>query len=503
MTVGETLHRQGGKGTSMAYQLGDLGRMFRDQMYQILAGGDASVPPARDAFITWCIPGLPYQPADFAFAERGIGTGADANEDKLLLQQAFNFSSLIDFIPDVTAAYSSDRQDGVWRNASGARLSEIYGQILKFSKVVHDELTDQQKQKLEKFRGLLRVTRTVKDIVTDEEKQVTEDSPMSKAYKAYRQAYVAAALNYNNKRMAAQGAVGEPGKLAVADWSNNAELYRLQVSGAMDEWTSDGYRNEVDEINAYINQVTEKSMLLWKQHLEQLYNDAVVNALGPGTRFFYTTVVPGDFATSTGWTNYYMYHQMLDSTHHQENTSWSAGGGVNWGLWSASGGVTSTSTDYSENFQLDEFSISFGLTQVQVVRPWFFPEFLENRGWDLRKGEGWNYDDMPSDGGAPPKGRFIGYPLQALFVKDLTIHSAQLARAYSSYSSSVSANASVGWGPFTLSGSYSHAESGDHFHSENDGATITVPGMQIIGFVNHLLGRTPNLLDGITQDELV
>ncbi|MFB7508899.1 hypothetical protein [Streptomyces broussonetiae] len=487
----------------MAYQLGDLGRLFHDQMYNVLAGGDANVPPAKDAFITWCTPGLPYQPADFTFAAQGIGTGATAEEDKVLLQQAFNFASLIDFIPDATAAYSTDRQEGVWRNASGARLSEIYGQILKFSKVVNDELTDEQKQKLEKFRGLLRVTRTVKDIVTDEEKQVTEDSPMLKAYKAGMQAYIAAALNYNNKRIAAEAAVGEAGKAAVADWANNAQLYQMQLSAAMDDWTSNGYRNDVDEINAYINQVTEKSMLLWKQHLEQMYNDAIVNALTPGERFFSTTVVPGDFASAEGWTGYSMYHQMIDSSHEGQTTSWSAGGGVNWGLWSASAGVTETSSQYSESFQLDDFTLSFDMTQVQIVRPWFFPEFLENRGWDLRKGEGWNYDDMPSDGGSPPKGRFIGYPLQALFIKDLTIHSAQFAQAFSSYSNSTSVNASVGWGPFTLNGSYSHAESGDHFHSESDGATISVPGMQIIGFVNHLLGKTPNLLDGISQDQLV
>jgi len=487
----------------MPYTLGDLGRMFRDQMYNVLAGGDGTVPPAKDVFITWCMPGLAYQPADFAFAAQGIGTGATAQEDKVLLQQAFNFASLIDFIPEVNSAYSSDRQEAVWRNASGARLSEIYGQILRFSKVIKYELTDEQKRKLEKFRGLLRVTRTVKDIVTEQEKQVTDDSPMLKAYKAAEQAYITVKLNYNNKRIAAQAAVGEAGKQAVADWSNNAELYRLQVSSAMDDWTSNGYRNEVDEINAYINQTTEKSMLLWKRRLEQFYEDGVTDALGPGTRFFYTTVVPGDFANSPGWTTYSMYHQMMDSTQRTETTSWSAGGGLNFGFWSVGGGTTSTSTDYSENFTLDDFRIDFSMTQAQIVRPWFFPEFLESRGWDLRKGEGWNFDQMPSDGGNPPKGRFIGYPLQVLFVKDVTIRSRQFAQAFSAYSRSFSAGASVGFGPFTLGGSYSHSASGDHFHSDNDGTTITVPGMQIIGFANHLLGKTPNLLDGISQDQLV
>ena len=198
-----------------------------------------------------------------------------------------------------------------------------------------------------------------------------------------------------------------------------------------------------------------------------------------------------------------MHHDMLDRTTHSESTSWSAGGGVSFGLWSVSAGVQSSSQSYSESLQVDDFSLSCAMTQVQVVRPWFFPEFLENRGWDLRKGEGWTYDEMPSDGARPPKGRFIGYPLQALFVKDVTIHSQSFASAYSSYASSVGATASVGWGPFTLSGSYRHSDSGSHYHAENDGSTITVPGMQIIGFVNHLLGKTPNLLDGIKQTDLV
>ncbi|MEU6982614.1 hypothetical protein ABZ946_04215 [Streptomyces sp. NPDC046324] len=487
----------------MAYTIGDLGNTFRDQMYRILAGGDMTVPPSKDSFITWCMPGLPYQAADFNFAAQGIGTGANANEDKVLLQQAFNFASLVDFIPDVKSAYSSDRQDGVWRNASGARLSEIYGQILRFSKVVHYELTDAQKENLEKFRGLLRTTRTVKSLVGDGEKQVTEDSELLKAYKSYKQLYYIAAQNYNAKRIAAQAATGEPGKLAVADWSNNAEIYRLLVSSAMDEWTSGGYRNEVDEINAYIHQTTEKSMLLWKQNLERFYNEAIVNALGPGQRFPYTTVVPGNFATSSGWTTYQMYHQMLDTSMHTEETNWSAGAGLGWSLWSAKAGVTSTSSEYAHNFQVDDFFLSFAMTQVQIVRPWFYPEFLENRGWTLRKGEGWNYDEMPSDGARPPNGRFIGYPLQALFVKDVTIRSSKLTQAFTAYANSVGADASVGWGPFVLKGSYSHKESGNHFHSESDGASITVPGMQIIGFVNHLLGKTPNLLDGIKEEDTV
>jgi hypothetical protein len=487
----------------MAYSLGDLGRLFRNEMYSILAGGDASVPPPKNAFISWCMPGLPFQETDFAFAAQGLGTGKDAEEEKKLVKQAFNFAQLIDFIPDPTAAYSSDRQEGVWRNDAGARLSEIYGQILRFSKVVNDDLTDENKANLERWRGLLRVTRTLKDPVTGKQTEVTEDSPMLKAYGEYMQKYIAAALEYNNKRVLAQAAVGPEGKGPVADWITNAQLYKLKVNSAMDDWTAGGYRNDVERVTAAIRQVTEKSMLLWKQSLERYYEEALLSALEPGARFYYTTVAPGDFTSASGWTNYAMYHQMMDKASQFETTSWSVGGGVSFGLFNAKVGAGGGSTSYSESFQVNDFALSFSFTQVQIVRPWFYPEFLENRGWTLRKGEGWNFDDMPSDGGSPPKGRFIGYPLQALFIKNLTIRSAEFAQALSTYSSELGVEASVGYGPFVLSGNYSHSESKMHFHVESDGATITVPGMQIIGFVNHLLGKTPNLLEGIDPNTLV
>ncbi|HLI50812.1 MAG TPA: hypothetical protein VKU87_03395, partial [Thermomicrobiaceae bacterium] len=215
------------------------------------------------------------------------------------------------------------------------------------------------------------------------------------------------------------------------------------------------------------------------------------------------TFTPGDFASSSGWTGYSMYHSMVDSSSHTESTSWSAGGSVWYGFWHAGASVSEQSSNYSSSFAIDDFRLSFEMSQVQIVRPWFSPEFMINRGWDLRKGEGWNFDQMPSDGGAPPAGLFVGYPLQAIFVRNVSITSAGFKQAYDAYSSQFSGSGSVGWGPITLSGSYGHSESGDHFHAEGDGATITVPGMQIIAFINHLFGKTPNLLPDIDASTLV
>lgn len=487
----------------MPYTLNDLGKTLINQLYDIVCGGDGSIPPAKDTFITWCHPGLAFEPRDFDFCAKGLGTGKDAEAEKRLVNQAFNFAELVNFIPNVQAAYTYDRQQGMFDTDSQARLSTMYGEILRSSKVVHTELTDKEKAKIEKFRNLLRTTKKVTDIITDEEKEVTEDGPMLKAYYDKQSGYIDAALQYNMKRVAAMSATGVDGKQAVFDWTSNAELYRMQVKSAKDAWISGGYRNEVDQISAYIDQVGRRDMTLWKQNLVELFDEAVINGLAQGQRFYYTAPIPASFATSKGWNGYTVSHETVDSKTHSESKSWKVGGGVHFGLFSVGGGAKGKSSKYNENFAMNKFKLSFQLTQVVLSRPYFYPEFFLNQGWTLRPGEGWNFAEMPSNGGDPPKGLFVGYPTTALFARNIRIESAEFASAYSAYSSEVGGEASIGYGPFSLSGGYASASRDTHFHSEADSKGLTVPGMQIIGFVNHLLGKTPNPLPQLKPEQFV
>jgi hypothetical protein len=478
----------------MGHPLNTLGQTLIDQVRESVTGGDGNVPPSKNSFLTWCAPGIPMAPEAFDFAANGLGSGADAEAEKRLLNHAFNWAQLVDFVPDVGAAYTSDRQEGMFRPDAEMRLSAIYGEILNSAKVVRSELSPEDSAKIEKFRKLLRSTRKVKDIVTDEEKEVTEDGPMLKAYNDKQAGYIAAALQYNAKRVAAQAATGVEGKATVADFSANAELYRLQVQEAMGEWVSGGYRNEVDAINAFIDRVTQRDMGLWMASLKQLFADAVVNGTAPGQRFLYTTLIPGDFATSGGWKEFTMRHSDSHQATHNESTSWSAKGGLNWGLFSVGAGASGSSSKVSANTELSSFTLSMQLCQTIVCRPWAHMEFFRNRGWTLSKGNGWMYDDMPSDGARPPKGNFIGFPTIALWARDVRIESREFVSAYRAFQKQIGVNASVGWGPFTVSGSRQHSESGTDLKTEDTGEALTVKGMQLLGFVNHLIGKAPNPL---------
>lgn len=482
----------------MAKTLDEIGSTLLLQISNIVNGGDGRAPASPDTFLTWCTPGLPFDAGDFEFAASGFGGAADAESYRKLLQQAFNFAQLVDFIPTLSAPYNRTDQEYVNR-PSQQRLSRVYADILNFSKVAKYELTPEQEAKLDKFRKLMRVTKIEKNLVTDEEVEKTVDGPVIQAYNEKMAAYITERAAYNSLRIKADSAKGPDGIAAVAEWASNSELYWLKVKAAMDAWVSGGYHNEVDEMNAYIDQTTRRSMTLWKAGLLDDLTKAEQAATTPGSVFHFTTVVPGNFAAAGGWTKYGMSHEETESNSHYENESWSAGGSVGFGLFSFGANASHSSSSQSSDYRCEKFRLSMELAPVLISRPWFAAEFFQNRGWTLRPGEGWFYDDLPSDGERPPKGNLIGYSTQAIFARNIVIESEEFAQAYQASQSSTEVGGSVGWGPFSLSGSYSHAEGDTHFESQVDGATVTVPGMQIIGFVNELVGKAPNPMEELTD----
>jgi hypothetical protein len=88
-----------------------------------------------------------------------------------------------------------------------------------------------------------------------------------------------------------------------------------------------------------------------------------------------------------------------------------------------------------------------------------------------------------------------------LFARNVEIESSEFVSAYEEHSSSIGGGASVGWGPFRLSGNYSHSESGRQYNSKRDGNLLKIPGMQIIGFVNHMIGQAPNPLPELKPED--
>src|SRR5712691_2796861 len=171
-----------------------LMKAMMKNIHDIITGGDAKFTPDPSNFFSWCFPGIPFKPSSFDFCAKGLSS-SDPKELSLLYQQAYNFASFVDFIPDYHDSYNSDKQETIFET-SQARLSYMFKHILQLCKVVNIELTDKEKATIKKVQDFLSVTKTQKDPFTDEETTVTQPSPALLAYHTYEKKWKDALLAY-------------------------------------------------------------------------------------------------------------------------------------------------------------------------------------------------------------------------------------------------------------------------------------------------------------------
>lgn len=485
----------------------DLMQAMIAKLYAEITGNDGNIKIPRNKFVTWMRPGLPFTPQDLLYCSKGlIGNSAEAT--LALGHQAWTMSKLCDFIPDVNNQFVDEAMLQSIFTSTQDTISSVYRDVLKYSKVVNLELTATESAKLKKYRDLMTVTKEVVDIITDEKKTVSEPGPITLAYTQKLNDYIDAADEYMELLIDAQSATGNSSEAIrrVAAWTNKSKFLRKKMEAAEMAWISQGYKNEYEQMNAFINQVTQRSMVQYKQDLQRKFEAALLTSAQEGTAgdYYYTTLLPGNFATSPGWVDFSFYEQDYES-HHSKNTSaWSAGASVNFGLFSIGGGASGSKIEMAANQKASKLKARLKFTQVPICRPWFDPGFFSMRGWKLDELWDLNFSGKKvSDGAAKPTGRLVAYPITALFVKDV-LFTFDEADSQSKYvESHVKGGGSVGWGPFRVGGSYSHGSQKRDFAFHAEGGKVAIPGMQLIGFINNLIPKTPDTNPAIKPEQFV
>lgn len=506
------------------------------KLYDVLTNGDDTVPASEDNFFSWCTPGIPVDAADFDFLTQGVtgvvrkaqadvvaapGDPADAAPRPLptaelerlraqdavrLYLQEENFARLVDFIPDVTKA----------ENAGAARLSvlanegtlsEVYARVLRMSQVAQADLPEETRAKIDKFRALLRTTVKKKDIIDDSEVETIEPSPLVTLYNQKQAAYLDATLEYNKARIEAM--TGDNAQ-AVHFWSLNAAVLRRRVQSAMADWVSTGHKNDYERIAAFIDQVMQRDLTLLKQEYRDDLEKARKTGIVSGADYFPATLIPGNFVSSSGWTQFtfkssdLQAHTMSTYT----NKKWKVDANASWlGIFGGSGsaGSSSAQSEYSEKINTDEFSLSFEIAQVPIVRPWCHWSFLTSKTWRFDPSIPGKLGEMLSNGEAPPHGLMPAYPSAVVFIRKLKLSLGQNERfatfMKSHKSSQQDGGGYVRFGPFFGGGSGKNMSSNGTTQRDwgyrDDQQGMTVEGMQIAGFRCHVMPRSPDPLETI------
>lgn len=484
----------------MGLQSNDMMKALMNKLYETITGNggdDASLALPRSKFVTWLMPGIPFSKEDFNFCAKGL-IGDTAEETNNLYHQAFVLSKLFDFVPEISNDFNflDDSMQQTLFSTTQDSISSVYSDILKYSKVVNIEPTDEEKAKIEKFRNLLTIKKEVKNIVTDEVTEVTQPGPVTVAYNTMFNEYLTAVDEYVNLLIDAQSAKGnsEESIKRVAKFNNSGHIYKQKVALAKDNWVAQGYKNEFENMNAYINQVSQKSMLLYKRDLMDKFESArLSSATDGGSPFYYTTLLPGNFAESKGWTEFGFTE--MDSEEHlaKSNTKWAASGGAKFGMFGAKVDASGNKSTENKDTKVTDFKASFEFTQIPICRPFFDPGIFTMRGWTLDEVWNLNFDGKTvSDGKQKPEGRLVAYPLNALFVRNVKLTFSEAKDHFDKLTKELSVSGSAGWGPVKLSGSYSKSSEVSNTTAHMEGNTIVIPDIQYIGSINHIFSKVPD-----------
>jgi hypothetical protein len=505
-----------------------LANSIMGKLYDVLTNGDDTVPKSEDNFFSWATPGIPMQPEDFKFLSQGF-TGiaktqldaagnpikyTDAQLAQLkaadvtgLFQQAEFLARLVDFVPDVTVVNNEHFSTLSVMNNQGT-LSEIYERTLQFSEVKNSELTQAQKDKLEELRAKLVTVKKEKDIITDEEVEVTSPSPLVKLYNTKMAAYVDAGLEYNQRRIDAMNAATPE---AVQYYAVNASLLRNKVKAAWNDWVTTGHKEDYEKIAAFIQQMEGRDLVLLKQRYLDDLEKARLTGIASGSEFFSTSLIPASFATSAGWSRFTFSAGELNtySSTTFDKSGWSASAAGSWmGIFNAAGSATSEHSKDSYTGKMDSAycNMTFEIAQVPIVRPWLKTSYLTSTTWKFDPTNPDVANSLLSDGKKPPKGQLVAYPTTAIFIRKLRLDFGQNSSFTSWLQEKQSSNAEAGGyvalGPLVLGGGGgSHSASGSTQNNAGykyDDHSISVDGMQLIGFKCHILPKAPNPDPSIT-----
>ena len=496
------------------------------RLYDVLTNGDDTVPASADSFFSWATPGVPMSPEDFEFASQGLtgvvrrppppeGTTPEpltaaelealrAQDAAGLYQQAEAFARLVDIAVKPSAA-TNDAFARLNILSTQGSLSDRYRYCLRMSQVLAADLKPEVVATIERFRGLLQTEVTRKDLIDGTETTVKESSELTKAYFQKMAAYEDAVLAYNSSRIAALAGTSAA---AVQEFALNGAVRRNRVKAAMADWVNNGYKDDYEKIAAYIAQVSGRDMSLLKaEYLDDLEKARLTGAAS-GSDFYYTSLVPGNFATSSGWTKFtFTGGDVVSNTSSSVSTrKWNASGGGSFlGIFGGKGAAGSSSErrEYTGTFNSDDVSVSFEVAQVRIVYPWLRTAFLASNAWRFDPSLPDNEGLVVSDGKTPPDGLIPAIPEAAIFIRNLKMsvgHSDSFSQFVGEQTSTGGGGGGfLAIGGFFAGGDYSRRTTSgtttSHVESHYQNQSLEVAGMQLAGLkcmVNNELMPNPH-----------
>ena len=449
----------------------ELVRRLYDRMVESLtqdsAGHGAAFNPDK-TFITLEGRGRIINPPDYA----GAWSPGNLNGS---IEVAQTISDLADDAPNFS----------VRNTPSGAKVSDLYAQVLRATVTQQSPPDPKLDAAYKKAHDFLYVTAKDPD---NPDIKIETQSPVY-------QNYVNNQNNYNTAvsafRAAFANAMTNPSLKAT--WPFLAPSLQMPVTQAWHAWRA----AQADQVEAALATLETSG----KDQVKRAFSDAALlfdsyrigtdeaGGIGNSRR---TTLLPSNWydpGNMNGWPTFHFDYATASSNQSSDYTSAGGGGGFSLGLWSVGASASHTSSQFHSDASAQNIHVEYKYAVITIRRPWVNSLLFGLPGWKTDAFAKGNLSSGSRRGQNNTK--FPLLPLAFIAIKGLHIRANLSESEVNQAKSAIQAGGSVGWGPFSVSGSYSHGHQEQHVKGAVSPAGIDIPFVQIIATIHQIVPFCP------------
>jgi len=429
------------------------------------SGGKPLMQPSSTV-LSLMKPGLAINSHDFA----NPWTPGNVNGSK---DAAVNSARLVDSAIKMSAIYTETPNS----------ISQIYGQILDGVSIPKQPANPAIEKQLQDAHDVLYRNIDVTDPDTGEHQTKVAETVLYRdyldnqaSYTNARQAYIAAYL------------VAQDTASGRATWPMVAPSLQIPVKAAYDRWRSES-ADKVEQAIAIMNTSSQNALQKAFNNAKSIYEGYGVTleeSGGMSAPIQRVSLLPSDWHSehsASKWTTVDVKAGTFSSSSSSDFTSYGGSAGFSLGIFSIGGSAGHSETHKQASTQTNNLGFSFEYTLVEIRRPWMVGNLLGTKTWNLgnlyAKGKISNGTKANQANAAMPL-----LPTAFVVARNVKISAHWDKSDWDYLHSQTTGGGSVGIGPFSIGGSYSHSSTTNKFTSAFANGTISVPGVQIIGFIS-------------------
>lgn len=267
-----------------------------------------------------------------------------------------------------------------------------------------------------------------------------------------------------------------------------------EVEAAMNKWIAAGKVQQETNL-AIIQQLEGRDGSAFWQELDVRWAKNQ-SKLDSGMEFPPAVLAPSyaNWFKAEGWTKFNFNQKDMDN---QKNSSALGVAGAldgKFGIFTISG-----SGDYKkeqEYVKIDQTELTFAceLMRVTITRPWMNPLLFNSRAWKFDPtAPSATYSSGGSiDNVIVPKGVFVTLPTTVILARNVEIVGQLTKTEQEIVDTAINGQASLGIGPFSITGRVSYKDRTEKISGTIAGNTIKIADTQIIAAISQILPQLPN-----------